>query len=83
MHEAQHLEADLRRARIEPFAWVVNQSFALSGTTDPLLATRGLNELQYIDEVGSENAERMVIAPWLANETLGVDHLRHLFHAKG
>ena len=79
VHEAQHLEADLRRARIEPFAWVVNQSFALSGTRDALLAMRGLNELKYIDEVASQNADRMVIAPWLAHETLGAEHLRRLF----
>jgi len=79
VHEAQHLEADLRRARIEPFAWVVNQSFALSGTRDALLAMRGLNELKYIDEVASQNADRMVIAPWLAHETLGVENLRGLF----
>jgi arsenite-transporting ATPase len=28
VHEAAQLQADLRRAGIEPFAWVVNQSFA-------------------------------------------------------
>jgi arsenite/tail-anchored protein-transporting ATPase len=79
VHEAQHLQADLRRARIEPFVWVVNQSFALSGTRDALLAARGLNELKYIGEVASENADRIVIAPWIAEEILGAEHLRRLF----
>jgi len=82
VHEAQHLQEDLRRARIEPFAWVINQSLALSGTTDTQLATRGLNELKYIDEVASKNTDRVVITPWLAEEALGVDPLRRLFHAQ-
>ena len=32
IHEAARLQEDLRRAGIEPFAWVVNQSFAASET---------------------------------------------------
>ncbi len=81
VHEARHLQEDLRRARIEPFAWVVNQSFALSGTFDPLLAARGVHELKYIDEVASRNADRMVITPWLADEILDRQHPGGLFHA--
>jgi arsenite-transporting ATPase len=81
VHEAERLQEDLRRALIEPFAWVINQSFALSGTGDPLLAARGLHELKYIDEVLSKNDGRVVMAPWLSNEILGADHLRGLFHA--
>ena len=41
VHEAAALQADLRRAQIEPFAWVINQSFAESGSHDPLLVARG------------------------------------------
>jgi arsenite/tail-anchored protein-transporting ATPase len=81
VHEAERLQEDLRRALIEPFAWVINQSFALSGTRDALLAARGVNELNYINEVVAKNGDRVVIAPWLANEILGVEHLRCLLHA--
>ena len=81
VHEAERLQEDLRRALIEPFAWVINQSFALSGTRDALLAARGVNELNYINEVVAKNGDRVVIARWLANEILGVEHLRRLFHA--
>jgi arsenite-transporting ATPase len=81
VHEAERLQEDLRRALIEPFAWVINQSFALSGTSDALLAARGLHELKYISEVVAKNGDRVVIAPWLANEILGVEHLRRLLHA--
>ena len=75
VHEALRLQEDLQRARIEPFAWVINQSFALSGTTDTLLAARGVNELKYINEVVSKNAKRVVISPWLANELRGGEQL--------
>jgi arsenite-transporting ATPase len=79
VHEAERLQEDLRRAKIEPFAWVINQSFALSGTTDALLATRGVNELNYIAEVTSKTAHQVVISPWLPNEIRGIEHLRRLF----
>jgi hypothetical protein len=35
VHEALRLDADLRRADIQPFAWIVNQRFAASTTSDP------------------------------------------------
>lgn len=66
VHEAARLQDDLRRAQIEPFAWIINQSFALSGTTDTLLAARGVNELKYIDEVASQQADNVIILPWVA-----------------
>jgi arsenite-transporting ATPase len=44
VHEARRLAADLKRAGIEPFAWVVNQSFNATGTHDPVLQARGQSE---------------------------------------
>ena len=35
--QAAALQDDLRRARIEPWAWVINKSLAATGTRDPLL----------------------------------------------
>ncbi len=40
VHEAAALQDDLRRAAIEPYAWVVNQSLSLVSTSDPLLRSR-------------------------------------------
>ena len=37
MHEAAALLEEIRRARIEPFAWVINASLRHSGSVDPLL----------------------------------------------
>ena len=38
--QAAALQDDLRRAKIEPWAWVINKSVAATGTTDPLLQAR-------------------------------------------
>ena len=50
VHEAERLQNDLRRAGINPFAWVINQSFLAAGTRDPVLAERAALEMRYIDE---------------------------------
>jgi arsenite/tail-anchored protein-transporting ATPase len=81
VHEAERLHEDLRRALIEPFAWVINQSFALTGTRDALLAARGMHELKYIEEVLSKNDERVAMAPWFASEILESEHLRILMNS--
>ena len=51
VHEAAALQDDLRRAHIEPFAWVINQSLLHSGSCDPLLQRREESEHRYIREV--------------------------------
>jgi arsenite-transporting ATPase len=51
VHEAAQLQDDLRRAGIEPFAWVVNQSFAGDEVRDPILCERGSRELPFLAEV--------------------------------
>jgi len=67
VHEAVALQADLRRAHIEPFAWLVNQSFAASQTSDPLLIARGNAEFRYLREVLSQQATHTVRIPWTAH----------------
>lgn len=51
VHEAASLQQDLRRAGIEPFAWVVNRSLLACGTADPVLAARAAHEARSLDEV--------------------------------
>jgi arsenite-transporting ATPase len=70
VHEAERLQADLRRAQIEPFAWVINQSLLASGTADPVLAARGGYEAPFIRRVG-ELAMRVALVPWLAEAPVG------------
>jgi arsenite-transporting ATPase len=78
VHEAARLQADLRRAGIEPFAWVINQSFLLTSTQDPTLLARANREQTYIDEVKTKHATRLAVLPWLAQEPVGPDALRQL-----
>ncbi len=71
VHEAAALQADLRRAGIEPFGWIINQSFALTTTTDPLLEERTLRERTYFEEVVRMHSARTLALPWLAREPVG------------
>ncbi len=71
VHEAAALQADLRRARIEPFAWVINQSLLHSGTCDPLLQSREAAEHRYMEEVVEQHAHRTAWLPWQPEEPVG------------
>lgn len=79
VHEAAALQSDLRRARIEPFAWVVNQSFARAETRDPLLLARGAGEAPFIHEVVRDFSRRTALIPWVAQEPVGPAGLKQLF----
>jgi len=81
VHEAAALQTDLRRAQIEPFAWVINQSFARSDTRNPLLRARGAAERSFIQEVTRDLARRTVIVPWVPEEPVGPAKLQQLFQA--
>jgi arsenite-transporting ATPase len=48
VHEAASLQEDLRRAGIEPHAWIINQSLRPLETRDPLLAARRRAEMPHI-----------------------------------
>ncbi|WP_323002295.1 arsenical pump-driving ATPase [Denitromonas sp.] len=73
--EAAHLQADLRRAGIEPWAWVINNSIAAAGSEAPLLRQRAHNELREIDAVAHTHASRYAVVPLLADEPVGVARL--------
>ncbi len=76
--EAAQLQDDLRRAQIEPFAWVVNSSLAATGTRDPLLIQRAKAEIEQIDRIRDRLASRTFLVPWLPEEPVGEVRLRHL-----
>jgi arsenite-transporting ATPase len=78
--EAAELQTDLRRAGIEPFAWIINSSLAAAGSTDPLLRQRIAGELTQIAAVQSRHAKRAVIVPWQIEEPIGPERLHRLAH---
>ena len=76
--EAQALQDDLRRAGIEPFAWVINGSLAAAHPTDAILAQRAAAEIPQIRRVTGELAARTVLVPFQADEPVGPARLRQL-----
>lgn len=76
--EAAALQADLRRAHIEPFAWVVNRSLLASGTTTPVLAARLAGERHQLARVVDGLATRTYTVPWCAEPPIGITRLQAL-----
>ena len=60
--EAAHLQEDLRRAGIEPWAWLINHSLLATGSRDPLLRARMSAEAEQVERVARECA-RLVPVP--------------------
>ena len=71
VHEAAQLQRDLRRAGIEPFAWVINQSLSPLAVLDPVLRSRQHHEWQFIDEVANQLATRAALVPWQLEPPIG------------
>ncbi len=80
VHEAAKLQADLERAEIHPFAWVVNQSLTPLTVTDPVLQSRRAHEAKYLREVVDEHASRVAVIPWQIEPPVGPDRLRAIAH---
>ena len=76
--QAAALQDDLRRANIEPYAWVLNKSVIAAGTTDPLLAARLAGERKQMERLSSGLAKRIFILPWLTRPPIGVVELSKL-----
>jgi arsenite-transporting ATPase len=80
VHEAAQLQADLLRAGLQPFAWLINQSFAATSTHDPMLLAKARQEIRYIEEVVFKLSQRTILEPWFALEPRGVNGLRQFFN---
>ena len=73
--QAAALQDDLRRAQIEPWAWVINKSIAATGTTDPLLQARLAGEIRQTERIAGGLAKRTFVLPWLPEPPVGVGAL--------
>ncbi len=78
--EAANLQADLLRAGITPWAWIINNSVAAAQPHSPLLRQRAHNELREIDTVTTQHASRLAVVRLLEQEPVGVDRLLQLAH---
>lgn len=80
VHEAAALQRDLRRAEIEPYAWVINQVLSPLPLTDPLMKQRQSHEQKYLREVKEVQASRIAIIPWQIEPPIGLKALIRLTH---
>ena len=69
--EAANLQQDLRRAEIEPWAWVINSSLAAAKPSSPFLVTRASRELPLINDVTEQFAKRIALTPLQNEEPVG------------
>lgn len=75
--EAERLEADLERAGIVPWAWVLNRSLAAAAVRDPVLGCLAAAELRHIARVRAR-APRLAIVPWQIEAPRGLARLAAL-----
>jgi arsenite-transporting ATPase len=75
--EAEVLQEDLKRAGIQPWAWVVNGSIAATQPQSPFMRKRAASEIEQITKVHALS-ERMAILPLLPTEPIGEDQLTAL-----
>jgi len=76
--QAAALQEDLRRARIEPYAWVVNKSMWVAGTRDPVLSGRMQGERRQLARVEDGLARRTFALPWASSPPVGLSGLAAL-----
>ena len=76
--QAAALQEDLRRAHIEPYAWVLNKSILAAGTRDPLLSARLTGEQKQMDRIAAGLSKRTYILPWLTHPPIGIVELSRL-----
>jgi arsenite-transporting ATPase len=75
VHEAAQLQRDLRRAEIEPYAWVINNCLSPLTVVDRLLVERQQHEARFIREVVNEHAQRTALISWQMEPPVGPDAL--------
>ncbi|ECB6455273.1 arsenite efflux transporter ATPase subunit ArsA [Salmonella enterica subsp. enterica serovar Halle] len=76
--EAANLQADLERAGIHPWGWIINNSLSIADTRSPLLRLRAQQERPQIESVKLRHASRVALVPVLASEPTGIDKLKQL-----
>ncbi|HWR41500.1 MAG TPA: arsenical pump-driving ATPase [Patescibacteria group bacterium] len=68
VYEAMRLVEDLQRAGIHSKWWVVNSSFYLTDTKSPLLRSKALGEVEWINRVVETSSGNTVLNPWRGKE---------------
>jgi len=72
------LAEDLRRAGVEPWAWIINSSLAAAETKQPLLRKPAHAEQEQIAKIRDGLARRYAVVPIQAQEPVGAKKLSGL-----
>jgi len=76
--QAAALQEDLRRANIEPYAWVLNRSVLAAHTKDPLLGARLQGEVKQMKRINAGLSKNLFVIPFQSEPPVGVNALRAL-----
>jgi len=77
--QASALQDDLRRANVEPYAWVLNRSLLAAAPADPLLQARLSGESKQIERIRQgQLARQLFVLPWQAQPPVGISALQRL-----
>ncbi|WP_169007788.1 arsenical pump-driving ATPase [Faecalispora jeddahensis] len=70
-YEASRLEDDLKRAGIAARWWVINQSLYGTNTTNPMLAAKAANEVEWLNRIDEHAHGQFALIAWSADEIKG------------
>ena len=76
--EAANLQADLKRAGIHPWGWIINNCLSIADTRSSLLCQRATQERPQIEAVMARHAKRVALVPLFAQKPTGIEKLRKL-----
>jgi arsenite-transporting ATPase len=76
--QASALQEDLRRASIEPYAWVLNRSVLAAKPTDPLLVSRLQGEVKQIKRIKAGLSKNLFVIPFQSEPPVGVSALKQI-----
>jgi len=71
VYEAMRLQEDLKRAGINNKWWVINSSLLMTNTQSPLLKTKSLNEIPWINKVDEISRGNFAVIPCKGEEIKG------------
>jgi arsenite-transporting ATPase len=71
VYEALRLEDDLKRAGISTQWWIINQSLFGTDTTNPILAAKAANEVEWLNRINEHADGKFALITWSADEIKG------------
>ncbi len=71
VYEALRLEDDLKRAGISAKWWIINQSLYGTDTTNPMLAAKAANEVEWLNRVDKHADGKFALIIWSGEEIKG------------